>query len=182
MGGPVVPVYGSQKPEWLSDHFLWAYSVHERDESDSYYVFPDHPLGVNMTFDKKMLRTLRFDEKLGRKGTNLISWEESKFFRELMRQGGQVVYLSNALVYHFIPPERLTKTWLKKRHEAEGVGVAIGILQNNSGRAQRLFKSASASIMYIIFWVVSIFYPDKHFRFFAKMKLVYLVSLLKGLS
>ncbi len=180
-GGPVVPVYDVSRPDWLSDRFLWAYSIHDRGKSDQNYVFPDHPLGVNMTFDKKKLQSLRFDQALGRKGTGLLSWEESKFFRELMQRGGLVTYLSEAVVYHVVPPERLTKAWLKKRHEAEGITIAIITLNKNPSTVQFFFKASNAAVRYIMFFFLSVIYPDNHFRFFARMKSVYFSGLLKGL-
>ncbi|WP_287373942.1 glycosyltransferase [Prosthecochloris sp.] len=178
-GGPVKPVYSIARPEWLSDRLLWAYSVHERGKCDRDYIFPDHPLGVNMVFNKKKL-SLRFDELLGRKGKNLISWEESQFFRELMLCGGRVTYLSKAIVYHVIPQERLTKEWLKKRHKAEGVTKAIIALKKDSSHFYRFYKVSGAIALYVVFFALSFMPFGKEIHFFSKMKMLYFFGFLKG--
>lgn len=137
-GGPVVPVYSAPKPQWLDERLLWAYSIGGLGCNDREYEFPEHPLGVNMVFRKSATKGYKFNENLGRKGENLVSWEESEYFKTIMEAGGRVKYLSGAEVKHIIPEERLSKSWLLKRHVAEGRSVALASAEHGNGSVSDL--------------------------------------------
>lgn len=123
-GGPVFPLFQLERPEWLVDEFLWAYSLDVR--STGSYSAKRHPLGVNMIFSRDKAKSIRFSQKLGRIGSDLLSAEETIIFDEMFASPSAVVkFLDLAIVHHFVDEKRLSKDWLSRRYEAEGRSRAI---------------------------------------------------------
>lgn len=58
-----------------------------------------------------------FDVNLGRSGpgATLVSNEESKAIGRLRAAGGRVAYVPDAVVAHYVHPERLTQQWFRRR-------------------------------------------------------------------
>ncbi len=66
-----------------------------------------------------------FDVALGRAGRELIGGEENDFFERLLRGGETIWYVPGAVMWHIIPPEKLTADYFRR-------------LCFNVGRSQRL--------------------------------------------
>lgn len=175
-GGPVLPIYSVPKPNWLSRRLLWAYSVGGYGNEDRLYVYPEHPLGVNMAFSTSKLCGLRFDEDLGRKGENLVSWEESAYFGRIMRNGGQIKYLSSATVFHIISEDRLTKNWLMKRHIAEGRSVAMALIADPDAKLLNPVNIVKSVIAASSLLVVSMLFGRTQTGVVLRMKSAYHIS------
>lgn len=123
-GGPVKPHFAVDRPDWLVDDLLWAYSLDTREKGS--YSAARHPLGVNMIFAKEIIKPIRFSTKLGRVGSDLLSAEETVIFNHIFSSGnGKVAFIDNAVVTHYVDEKRLTKEWLLKRYEAEGRSKAM---------------------------------------------------------
>ncbi len=65
-----------------------------------------------------------FDTSLGRKGATLTGGEESDLFERLSAAGQRCYYTPRAVMYHIIPPEKLTAEYFDR-------------LCYNTGRSQR---------------------------------------------
>jgi hypothetical protein len=65
--------------------------------------------------------SLQFSDQLGRKGSLLLSGEESLLTSQVRELGGSVWYEHNLNVNHVVEPERLTANWLLKRMAWEAV-------------------------------------------------------------
>ncbi len=65
-----------------------------------------------------------FDTSLGRKGAALTGGEESDLFERLSAAGQRCYYTPRAVMYHIIPPEKLTAEYFDR-------------LCYNTGRSQR---------------------------------------------
>ena len=50
-----------------------------------------------------------FDPQLGRRGARLLGGEESDLFARLRRGGEQCWYVPGAVMYHILPPSKLTR-------------------------------------------------------------------------
>lgn len=75
--------------------------------------------GVNR---KKILEmSLKFSDQLGRKGSLLLSGEESLLLMQVREMGGRIWYENDLLVRHIVEPERLTSSWLLRRVMWEAV-------------------------------------------------------------
>lgn len=82
--------------------------------------------GANMAVRKSIFDTgIRFDGKVGPKGTQYIMGSETTFIETASRQlGVQCFFCADARVEHIIRPEQLQPGWLKKRAFLSGRGTA----------------------------------------------------------
>ena len=62
-----------------------------------------------MAFRRSVLEKYKFPTHLGRKGTTLISGEETWLFNKLKEENWEYCYIPNMVVKHFVPVERLEK-------------------------------------------------------------------------
>lgn len=69
--------------------------------------------------------SLQFSEQLGRKGSLLLSGEESLMISQVRKLGGQVWYENELRVNHLVEPERLSTPWLLKRVSWEAITASI---------------------------------------------------------
>ena len=75
-------------------------------------VFPG---GGNMAFRRSATaRYGGFDPSLGRVGRMLIGGEENDFFERMMRGGETCWYVPNAVMWHIIPPGKLTEDYFRR--------------------------------------------------------------------
>lgn len=83
------------------------------------------PGGGNMALRRQTVeRYGMFDTSLGRKGATLTGGEESDLFERLSAAGQRCYYTPRAVMYHIIPPEKLTAEYFDR-------------LCYNTGRSQR---------------------------------------------
>jgi cellulose synthase/poly-beta-1,6-N-acetylglucosamine synthase-like glycosyltransferase len=80
------------------------------------------PRGVNYSIRRSFLESVGgFDPNLGRVGTKLLSNEELYMTELALKQGWQVGYFPDALVYHHVAPERLKRSWFFRRSWWQGI-------------------------------------------------------------
>lgn len=63
-----------------------------------------------------------FDTSLGRTGDALTGGEEKELFYRIAAGGGQVWWVPQAVIYHIIPPSKLTPDYFHRL--SRGVGVS----------------------------------------------------------
>ncbi|XSG86417.1 MAG: glycosyltransferase [Methylohalobius sp. ZOD2] len=121
MGGRSIPVFENGEPDWLTQNILPAYGSTCSGEQIKLMEYPEHPFGLNMAFRRKVFHKIgKFNTKLGRKGRNLLSNEESELFWRIHREEMNVIYNPNAIIYHRIPKERTTPEWVLRRFYWQG--------------------------------------------------------------
>lgn len=112
--GPVLPVFGTQVPDWLR-------SFYERARSRT-----GDPVAAASTNNVLIRREsalglgVWFDERLG-----LSGGEDTHFFRRLLRLPARVVWADGAIVQEFIPESRLTVAWVLRRAYRAGQTLAF---------------------------------------------------------
>lgn len=120
VGGPYIPVYEIQKPNWMPDNFF-AYKTDIK--GCKFYqekmIFGTGNVMIKIK-DVKM-RNITFDEKLGYNGKLLISGEDVDFFNRLIKQNDFCGFTEFAFVKHYIDSNRLTFRWIFRRFYLEGV-------------------------------------------------------------
>ena len=115
-GGRIIAEYVTGRPAWLSKYTEMP-SANPRDFGDAVRPFPAGrvPGGGNMAFRRSAaLRYGGFDPSLGRVGRMLIGGEENDFFERLMRGGETCWYVPGAVMWHIIPPEKLTESYFRR--------------------------------------------------------------------
>lgn len=124
-GGPVQPEFETERPEWLVGRLELPYTIVDLGDHERRYPRNLYPFGANMAVRREALGDgLRFPESLGRKGAALYSGEEGWLFSRLRKNGWPLMYVPGMRVSHFIPAERLTPEWIRKRYYYQGVSFA----------------------------------------------------------
>ena len=115
-GGRIIAEYVTGRPAWLSKYTEMPIA-NPMDFGDAVRPFPAGrvPGGGNMAFRRSAaLRYGGFDPSLGRVGRMLIGGEENDFFERLMRGGETCWYGPGAVMWHIIPPEKLTESYFRR--------------------------------------------------------------------
>lgn len=127
-GGPIAPWFAKEPPAWITRHLdklggVWAlldYGV------DTHPLEPQQlPYGANMAMRLEIVQERRFDTRLGRVGTEMMSDDETTFFRNLVRVGHTGVWVGSARVEHYIPSDRLTISYLSRFFYGLGRGCVV---------------------------------------------------------
>ena len=142
-GGSVTPWFQVAPPGWVLRNLptlahCWALIDHGCETRPLGTNEVVH--GANMAFQTTRLRQYPFDARLGRVGKGLGGNEEIAILRRMRREGHAGVWVGSASVKHFIPPERLTLTYvweLSRRSGAEDYDPAEFAGCRRIGRAPR---------------------------------------------
>lgn len=112
-GGKVVPMWTSEPPSWLpltEPHGLAPLAAFDLGNAPGRLKEP--PFGTNMAFQKQVFAkhgTFRTD--LGPRPGSEIRSEDTEFGQRLIDSGERLHYAADAIVYHPVPDERLTKQY-----------------------------------------------------------------------
>ena len=129
LGGKINMVWNTNAiPKWLTSnlyHYLCCL-----DLGKSCYLDKPNLGGANIFFKKDTLILLNcFSLKLGRKGNELYSGEETHVQLKILEKNRKIFYLHEAIVYHHIDTRRLSKKSFIK--QAFSQGISSGILYKN---------------------------------------------------
>ncbi|MCA1839411.1 MAG: glycosyltransferase family 2 protein [Actinobacteria bacterium] len=124
-GGRISLQFEAPKPRWLNESlFLYLSSW---DLGDEFREMAPHeiPLGLNSAVTREAFERLGgFAGGLDREGGSLLSAGDNDFFLRLRRDGGKIWYVPEAAVVHRVPPERMTKSWFRRRAWWQGISDA----------------------------------------------------------
>lgn len=124
VGGPVEAEWGAPPPSWLTPPLALWLTVWSRKESR---VITNEGMafaGANMAFRREALAAVGgFSIALGRKGSTLLSHEESDLWERLRNRRWQACYDAGIPVRHYVSPERLRPAWFRQRLFWEGVSI-----------------------------------------------------------
>lgn len=115
-GGRIVAEYVTGRAAWLSKYTEMPIA-NPMDFGPHVRPFPTGrvPGGGNMAFRRSAIaRYGDFDASLGRVGRMLIGGEENDFFERLLRGGERIWYVPEAVMWHIIPPEKLTESYFRR--------------------------------------------------------------------
>lgn len=103
-------------PSWLAlsgPHNLGG-SLVQFDLGDQPVVLNQAPFGASMAFQKSVFEKFGgFRTDLGRSGKSLIGNEDTEFGMRLIAAGVRLLYVPQAIVYHPVVEERLTKKYFR---------------------------------------------------------------------
>ena len=115
-GGPIIPVYETQEPKWMS-HFTLPLITGYLYNGDrvSEFKHGKYPGGGNAAYRKSVFEKIGFfNVDLGRKGDNLMGAEEKDIFDKMRSSGMKYYYLPEAILYHIIPEVKLTTAYFDR--------------------------------------------------------------------
>lgn len=136
-GGRIIPEYPAGRPAWMS-RYTEAPIANPIDLGDRARPFPRGriPGGGNMALRRSAVgRHGAFDPALGRSGASLVGGEESDLFERLARAGEQCWYVPGAVMWHIIPPRKLTGEYF--RSLSRNIGVSQRMRARMNGRYGR---------------------------------------------
>lgn len=140
-GGRIIAEYPSGRPRWMSKYVEMPIA-NPMDFGEEVRPFPRGrvPGGGNMAFRRAGLAGYGgFDPSLGRVNGELIGGEENDFFFRLLRGGETIWYVPDAMMWHIIPPEKLTAGYFSRL--CYQVGVSQRLRATIHGYRTRSFLS-----------------------------------------
>lgn len=145
-GGPILPQYdGCEEPLWMS-HYTRQLVTGKLDLGSREREFPNgaFPGGGNAAYRKEVFDQVGlFNVELGRKGNSLIGAEEKDLFDKMTSRGIRFYYLPTAILYHLIPPKKLTDDYFNRLTYSIGISERYRTRQIGTGKyLGRLWKEA----------------------------------------
>jgi len=115
-GGKVAPVFEYQKPAWINKYVMPYFAEINLGEK-SHFPKNKHPFATNMLISKNIL------DKIGNFNTELMSDKntippgsfERDLFKRIRDAGYPIYYFHDLVVWHFIPQEKINKSYVKER-------------------------------------------------------------------
>ena len=128
IGGPYVPRWGAECPEWLPRNYMGA--IGWIDGGDKIVSFDKHYPGILMGGNAVMTRAIinkvgYYDTRLGRCGRRLLAGEDEDMYQRLLAVGARGSYRPDLIIYHYIPPERLMKGYFRRWCFWRGVSAGV---------------------------------------------------------
>jgi glycosyltransferase involved in cell wall biosynthesis len=166
VGGKILPKWDAPRPAWLTDDLLNNLSMLDLGESRKILTLPDHVLGTSC-FRKSVFDEIgKFEPQLGRSGDMLVGDEDTEIQRRVHAAGKQVIYTPEAVVWHHVSPDRLTKQYIYTR--AYGTGCSRAVLSYEQGKygtnAWRFIRAILGLIYYSITLLLTIWDERKRIK------------------
>ena len=149
-GGRIIAEYPSGRPDWMS-HYVEMPIANPMDFGTEVRPFPVGrvPGGGNMAFRREGLAAYDgFDPSLGRVNGELIGGEENDLFERLLRGGETIWYVPGAVMWHVIPPHKLTRDYFRR------LSFNVGVSQRL--RAQIHHRLVRALLFELLKWGVTL--------------------------
>lgn len=177
-GGKILVSFDEGEPDWIPRELMPMFGLHNLGDAKKRYPAHNFPRGGNMLIHKDIAEQVGgFNPALGRTGENLAGSEEKAFFDQTRKQGFELWYLPEMMLYHRIGKQRLNKEYLKK----QSVGIGYSEYIRLKGKPFKLlikFLSEMAKIGISI--ILSIFYLMRGKVKAAKFILIFRFWVLKG--
>jgi glycosyltransferase involved in cell wall biosynthesis len=128
--GMVIARWGKPPPRWLGPSVYIKLAVHNEAALNAAPPAASETIhnyySANVGFRRKTFALFgNFREELGVVGGNPMSGEDTELFERIMRRGGVMGFVPAARVHHLIPPERMTRGYLRRKSYAFGFGSAV---------------------------------------------------------
>ena len=128
--GMVIARWSKPAPRWLGPSVYIKLAVHNEAELSAAPRAVRETIhnyfSANVGFRRKTFALFGgFREELGVVGGNPMSGEDTELFERIMRLGGVMGFVPAARVHHLIPPERMTRAYLRRKSYAFGFGSAV---------------------------------------------------------
>ena len=128
IGGPYLPRWGAQRPDWLPMVYKGVIGWVEVAEKPAVFDsnFSGMLMGGNCVITRDILaKAGPYSTVLNRTEKLLLAGEDEDMYHRLLAIGARGVYLPELIIHHFIPPERLTKRYFKRWCFWRGVSLGL---------------------------------------------------------
>jgi glycosyltransferase involved in cell wall biosynthesis len=172
VGGRILPIWEIPKPEWLIPQLHYILALLDRGDKPFYLESPII-WGANFAVKASVFEKYGvFNIKLGRIPERLFAGEETDFVGRLLNEGEKVLYYPNAIVYHCIPRDRISKKYFRRWKYDQGILKASTL---DHFKHQKYWGMLYHPIIY--FLKNPILFP-KGLRDFLQKRFVYELSLI----
>lgn len=154
-GGPIIPLYETEEPEWMSS-YTKALLTGWMDYGDDIRLYPNgkYPGGGNSAYRAEVFQKVgSFNTELGRKGNNLMGAEEKDIFDKMVAQGMRFIYLPKMILHHIIPQKKLEQDYFDRLTLQIGISErkrTLAISKTKYGK--RLFSECIKWAGTIVLW------------------------------
>lgn len=153
-GGRILPDFEDGTPRWMSKYTERAI-VGTLDLGGAVCDFPDGAFfgGGNHGYRRSVVeRYGGYDTSLGRTGGVLLAGEEKEFYKRIHAGGERIVYLPDAVIYHLVGRDRLTRDYFTRLCRNLGRSERRRTLSMSKGRylqrlAAEVIKWGGASVL-----------------------------------
>lgn len=114
-GGRIRPWYHQAPPRWITqnlEQFGRAFALKDYGDSCRWLSDSEIIITANMGCRTEVLRRYRFDARLGRTAQSSAGCEDHELVSRMKEDGLQGIWIGDAIVDHYIPPNRMTKRWI----------------------------------------------------------------------
>ena len=128
IGGPYVPRWGAERPEWFPENYRGVVGWVDGGERREVYGenFGGMLMGGNAVIRRATLAKVGpYSTSLGRTDKHLLSCEDEEMYQRLLSAGARGLYLPDLIIYHYVPPERLTKRYFRRWCFWRGVSLGV---------------------------------------------------------
>ncbi len=128
IGGPYVPRWGAAPPAWLPDDYPGVIGLVDGGDKIVPYDenFPGILMGGNAVISRAILtRVGPYLTGVSRTGKRLLAGEDEDMYRRLLAARARGFYRPDLIIYHYIPPERLTKSYYRRWCFWRGVSSGV---------------------------------------------------------
>ena len=175
-GGRIIAEYPEGRPAWMS-RYVEMPIANPMDFGPEVRPFPAGriPGGGNMAFRRSVVAKYGgFDPALGRVNGKLTGGEESDFFQRLQRGGETLWYVPDAVMWHIIPPQKLTLDYFRRLSRNVGASQRL--------RAQRDCRLPEALAAEIAKWAATMLLALGFLLRLSPRKALWLLRLRCGIS
>lgn len=127
IGGPYLPNCSVPMPAWLPPGYNGVIGVIEPKLRTRFAPpFPGNLQGGNAVLRRTVFdRIGLYSVKLGRSGKGLLSEEDAELYRRILKADLYGVHVPDLIIHHFIPVERLTRSYHRRWCYWRGVSQGI---------------------------------------------------------
>ncbi len=148
VGGPIVPVWPGQEPDWVAPFFAGYFGRTDLGDDAVEYPAERYPFSGNVALRVDAARAEGgFVSGFGRSHKTLLSNEEKEFFHRL-RQRGLLLYEPPAMVHHHIAPARASRRWALRRALAQGRSDVLLLQLEHLDRDRRAWVREGTRALY----------------------------------
>ena len=125
-GGPIHPWFPQDPDPELMAAFpvlTWGFCGLDHKLPEGVLAAPRVVYGANMALRLEALGSLRFDERMGPRGSQMRTGEESALLDRLRERGGEAVWVPGMRVRHYVSPSRMTVPVLADYYRGHGRGI-----------------------------------------------------------
>jgi len=161
-GGPILPEFMVPPPRWIQDAYdLIAneFSALDHGEEACILKYPETLYGPNLSVRRRIAVACGgFREDLGPLRGQWSPGEEVELIHRLQGLGYHVHWVPSAVVRHLIPPNKMTRAFLRRRAYARGLSAALGKLSGPEASLPadlRMTRMIGAVAYHVIFSLLS---------------------------